>query len=293
MSTSPPTPANATAMSQSTQSTPQEVTVVSHSSLLYWWPVWACGFLMAAITAFEGTLMSTVPSGTVADKQTVTVRDKDGTESREEREILIAPKVGKMPRESASDVSPQKPVLHMSKQKSLGVIFFTVVLLVIFFTNVPLRGMWSVLIIIGVVTLSLILHLAGLWEGIIRYVTVLDVRINMGGYLFISTILLIIWVLTVTFFDRRVYIVFTPGQFRVCTEIGGGEKVFDTMGMKMEKQQSDFFRHTILGLGAGDLIVKTSGATNEHFDLHNVLWINWKVQKIEDMLGKKKMVESK
>ena len=71
------------------------------------------------------------------------------------------------------------------------------------------------------------------------------------------------------------------------------DEFLDTMGMKMEKQQSDFFRHTILGLGAGDLIVKTSGATNEHFDLHNVLWINWKVQKIEDMLGKKKVMESK
>ena len=72
-----------------------------------------------------------------------------------------------------------------------------------------------------------------------------------------------------------------------------GEKVFDTMGMKLEKQQSDLFRHYILGLGTGDLIVKTSGATNEHFDLYNVLWINWKVQKIEEMLGKRKVMESR
>ena len=181
----------------------------------------------------------------------------------------------------------------MSRQKSLGVIFFTVVLMVVVFTNIPLRGMWSVLIIIGIVTISLILHLAGLWDIILRYVRVLDVRVNMGGYLFLSSILFIIWILTICFFDRRIYIIFTPGQFRVCTEIGGGEKVFDTMGMKMEKQQTDFFRHTILGLGAGDLIVKTSGATNEHFDLHNVLWISSKVQRIEEMLGKKKVMETR
>jgi hypothetical protein len=277
-------------MAHSAPSAPQEVTVVSHSSLLYWWPVWACGFLMAAITWAEGTLMSTVPGGTKASIQDVEVT-ADG--KKEKREILVLPEKGKLARESSTSTLPRDPVLHMSRQPSLGVIFFTVVLLVIVFTNVPLRGMWSVLIIIGVVTLSLILHLAGLWERIIYYVKVLDVRINMGGYLFISTILFIIWLVTIVFFDRRVYIVFTPGQFRVCTEIGGGEKVFDTMGMKMEKQQSDFFRHTLLGLGAGDLIVKTSGATNEHFDLHNVLWINWKVQKIEDMLGKKKVMESK
>jgi len=279
-------------MSQSTHSAPQEVTVVSHSSLLYWWPVWACGFLMAAITWAEGTLMATVPTGTVADKQQIKVRDKDGKDVEEDREVLIAPKGARLSRDIGG-TKPRDPVLHMSRQQSLGVIFFTVVLLVIVITNVPLRGMWSLLIIIGVVTLSLILHLAGLWERIIYYVRVLDVRINMGGYLFLSTILFIIWLVTIVFFDRRVYIIFTPGQFRVCTEIGGGEKVFDTMGMKMEKQQSDFFRHTILGLGAGDLTVKTSGATNEHFDLHNVLWIHSKVAKIEDMLGKKKVMESR
>src|SRR6476660_7150557 len=98
MSTSPPTPANATAMAQGTSPTPQEVTVVSHSTLLYWWPVWFCGFMMALITWAEGTLMSTIPNGTEASKQTVTVRDKAGTESREEREILIAPKGDKLPR---------------------------------------------------------------------------------------------------------------------------------------------------------------------------------------------------
>ncbi|MGL4549852.1 MAG: hypothetical protein ACRC33_01590 [Gemmataceae bacterium] len=286
MSTSPPTPPSPSP----SQQTPQEVTVVSHSTLLYWWPVWACGFLMAAITFFEGTLMSTVPEGTKASVQEVEVT-ADG--KKERREILVTLANGKLPRASATDTQPADPALHMSARKPLGVLFFTVLLLVIVFTNIPLRGMWSVLIIIGAVTLSLILHLAGLWDIILRYVRVLDVRVNMGGYLFFSSILFVIWVLTIVFFDRRVYIVFTPGQFRVCTEIGGGEKVFDTMGMKMEKQQSDFFRHTLLGLGAGDLIVKTSGATNEHFDLHNVLWINWKVQRIEDMLGKKKVMESR
>lgn len=265
---------------------PNEVTVVSHSQMLYWWPVWACGFLMAFITYIDGSLMATVPPGTVARIKEIEMDGKGPST----REVLIAPEGKKLPRTLSEEKEPRDPVVHMARNKSMGVIFFTVLLLVVFFTNVPLRGVWSVMIIVMVVMISLILHLLGWWERIIENVSLLDVRINMGGYLFVSTILFVIWFITVVFFDRRIYIIFTPGQFRVCTEIGGGEKVFDTMGMKMEKQQSDLFRHYILGLGAGDLIVKTSGATNEHFDLHNVLWINWKVQQIEDMLHKKKVV---
>src|SRR5262245_61252749 len=111
MSTSPPTPANPTAMAQSTPSAPQEVTVVSHSTLLYWWPVWACGVLMAAITSFEGTLMSTVPAGTKASIQEVEVT-ADG--KKEKREILVAPDKGKLPRESSTSTLPRDPALHMT-----------------------------------------------------------------------------------------------------------------------------------------------------------------------------------
>ena len=61
---------------------------------------------------------------------------------------------------------------------------------------------------------------------------------------------------------------------------------------RMEKQRGDIFRHRILGLGSGDLLVRTSGAQAHQFDLPNVLFINKKVQQIEEML-KKKIVESK
>src|SRR5438552_717106 len=33
---------------------PDEVTVVSHSDLFYWWPVWLVGFVMFAITSMHG-----------------------------------------------------------------------------------------------------------------------------------------------------------------------------------------------------------------------------------------------
>jgi hypothetical protein len=87
--------------------------------------------------------------------------------------------------------------------------------------------------------------------------------------------------------------IFTPGQLKVRTEIGGGEKVYDAFGMTLEKQRSDLFRHWVLGLGSGDLIVKTAGAQAHHFDLPNVLFIGKKVQEIEEMLKKRAVVETR
>jgi len=99
-----------------------------------------------------------------------------------------------------------------------------------------------------------------------------------------------VWLLTFLFFDQQIYMIFTPGQLKVRTEIGGGEKAYDTTGMTIEKQRSDLFRHWFLGLGSGDLIVNTSGAQAHHFDLQNVLFVGRKVQEIEEMLRERAVV---
>ena len=75
--------------------------------------------------------------------------------------------------------------------------------------------------------------------------------------------------------------------------IGGGQQVYDAVGMTLEKHRSDLFRHSILGLGSGDLTVKTSGAQAHQFEMLNVLFIGKKVQEIEDMLKKKAVIESR
>ena len=44
----------------------QEIKIVSHSNLFYWWPVWALGFLFFLLTLWDGDLLAIVPKGTVA-----------------------------------------------------------------------------------------------------------------------------------------------------------------------------------------------------------------------------------
>ncbi len=280
--------------------TPNEITIVSHSNFFYWWPVWAVGFILGILTYFSGYVLAVVPSENgrriPAALNNIELKDKDGKYEG----IIIEAKPGqnltdadKLPRQAENPDKPDQPRLHIADTKVYGVIFAFVLLMVIVITNVPLRGMWSVFIILLVIMLILIVSLAGIWGPTMDLFRRLDVRITMGGYFLISGILFIVWLVTFVFFDRQVYMTFTPGQLKVNTEIGGGEKVYDAVGMTLEKQRSDLFRHWLLGLGSGDLIVRTSGAQAHQFDLPNVLFIGRKVAHIEQMMKKKSVVETR
>lgn len=266
----------------------RQITIVSHSTLFYWWPVWAVGFLLGLLSLFSGQRMAVFPKDTeVLRGAEVIGPTKGGEEKRyKDREVLVLPENRHLATVDPSDPNSQPQLRQISKGRSFGVLFTTVLLLVIVITNVPLRGLWSFMVIFLVVALSIIFALAGWWDAILRYFGYLDIRINAGGYIFISTILLAVWLFTVLVFDKQVYMVFTPGQFKVCTEVGGGEQTYSTIGMTLEKQRSDLFRHWILGLGSGDLIVKTTGAQAHHFEMCNVLFIGRKMQQIEDMIRK-------
>jgi hypothetical protein len=262
-----------------------EIRIVSHSALFYWWPVWAIGYIMALITLAGGHVMAIVPKGTervvLPSDVKVDGRDVGG------HEALVAPKAAVKDRPAMT-----QPHLQMSRNKNLGVIYAVVLLIVIAITNIPFRGLWSVIVILVVVFGSIILGLANLWEPIVEAFALLNIHINMAGYVVISTVLLVIWLITLFFFDQQIYMIFTPGQLRVRLEIGEGETAYDTRGMTIQKQRSDLFRHWILGLGSGDLLVNTAGAQVHHFDLPNVLFVGRKVKEIENMLRSMPVVRS-
>lgn len=289
-----PTPAAAPAPTQPMQEK-NSITIVSHSNLFYWWPVWACGFIMAILTFIDKGRMAVVPDGSVA-LANATVIYNNAKDKAEEREVIMLPPGQKLnarvnPQEKNSP--PSDPRLHISSHKSYGVLFATVLMVVIVITNVPMRGMTSFLVILLVILLAVIFALAGWWETILLHLSYLDIRVNAGCYLFISGILFLIWLFTFLLFDRQVYMVFEPGQLRVCTEIGGGEHVYDATGMTLEKRRSDLFRHWILGFGSGDLVVKTAGAQAHEFDLPNVLGINRKKEEIEKLLKRRTVIEAR
>ena len=118
------------------------VKIVSHSDLVYWWPVWAAGFLMAFLTYQGGHRMAIVPDGTVAEQG----RRVEGHEGP--RDVLVVPP-GKglfVDRETGTLAQPR---LRMAVSNSLGAVFATVLLLVILITNVRLRGVWTLVVLVG------------------------------------------------------------------------------------------------------------------------------------------------
>ena len=270
-------------VTQAVDGRPSEVVVISHSQLFYWWPVWAVGFLMALLSYVYGYKVAFVPPGTVAERG-AEVKGLDG-----KRDVLIALADKHLPTEADSDALKQ-PALQMVASNDLGVIWAVTLCLVIVITHAHLRGIRAlgVILLIGFVTI--LFALLGWWEPILRWVQVIDIHMTASSYLSISVFLFVVWLITVLFFDRLVYMVFTRGQLRVRMAIGEGETVYDTRGMVVERHRDDLFRHWLLGFGSGDLTVRTSGPNPRQFEMPNVLSIGRKLRVINTMLQEREVV---
>lgn len=272
----------------------REILIISHCGLFYWWPVWLVGFVMWIISMFSGQLLATVPSGTtsIRDGAVVVVEGKKGQPKEETKvDILqLPPGHPHLPDDPNHPAQALQPHLHISSNKNLGVVFVAILLLVIGITNVPLRGLWSVIAIGAILLAIVLLAFFEFWNTVLGWVSILDIRITAGGYLAISITLFVLWLLVMILFDRQTYMVFTPGMVRVRQEIGDAEITFDTTGITLEKQRSDLFRHWILGLGSGDLIVRTAGANSREIYMPNVLFVGRKVADIEQMLRERPVV---
>lgn len=260
----------------------REIIIYSHSALFYWWPVWATGFLMAALTWMNGSRMAIVPGktelvrGVNVDSEKQTLKNRD---------VLLLPEE----KEHSLKEEELKPHLMMHPSKNLGVLFVVVLLIIIFISNVPMRGLWSLIVVLGIVLVSVIFALADVWTTIVGYFFLLQIHINAAGYMSIALVLFIIWAVTVFMFDRRRYVVVSSGQVRVCEAVGSGEMVFDATGMAVQKRQDDLFRHWIVGLGSGDLIIPPTAAHKE-VDMPNVLFIGSKIRQIEKLIKEREVV---
>jgi hypothetical protein len=216
------------------------VIIYSHSNFFYWWPVWVCGYIMAAITWFWGSPV-TIPGDSHAE------------------------------------------LFHPSKD--LGVIFTLTFFLVILITNVTVRGLSSLVVILCAVLAVVLSLYFGWWETLATAFSLISIHMNMGFYVCFSTMIFIVWFLAVFVFDRMSYFKVTPGQVTHEFVIGGAAKSYDPRGMVFEKRRNDLFRHWILGLGSGDIIMSTTGAVKETIMVPNVLFVDGKVAAIQHLIA--------
>jgi hypothetical protein len=261
----------------------EEIRVYGHNNLFYWWPVWAIGFLMALLTYLDGHVMAVVPEGTQVEQSQVVPGHN------QPRDVLVAPAGQPVPPPPGAKDGEPSPRLRVAANNTYGVVFVGAVLIVVVVTNLTLRGLASIIAIALIIIFGLFFSLLGWWDDILLWLGGLDVRMNMGGYLAFAIPLLVIWLFSTFVYDRYTYLIVSRGQVRIRKEIGAGEVAVDATGLLLEKKRDDVFRHWLLGIGSGDLHVKTSAPSNLDFELPNVLFIGWKLARIQNMLREKEV----
>src|SRR5262249_48790419 len=158
--------------------------------------------------------------------------------------------------------------------KNPGVIYTFTFFLVILITNVSLRGLSSLVVLLGAAFLILLFAYLDWWTEILNWMGKLTIHMNVGFYLFFSTLIFLVWAFSVFVYDKSSYWAVRPGQMTHEAVIGAAESSYDTRGMVFEKKRYDLFRHWILGLGSGDIQILTTGAKREVIDVPNVLFVN-------------------
>jgi hypothetical protein len=217
-----------------------EVIIFGHSQLLYWWPVWVLGYVMALLTWFD-------PIQVPIDGHSV----------------------------------------ELSTRTSLGVIYALVVVVTVLITNTSMRGAVSLIVVIVIGFLVLLFTHLGWWDAIFAWFGHQPVYMDLGFYVFFSTAILIIWLLTVIVFDHLSFWRIRPGQVTHEYVLGAVEESYDTDNMVFTKTQSDLFRHWGLGLVAGDLKMQTMGGRGVVARVSNVLFLSAKVARIQRLIATK------
>jgi hypothetical protein len=260
----------------------QEIRIYGHSNMFYWWPVWVTGFIMAALTYMDGHVLVVMPEG--SQERTAVVSGE-----QQPQDVVVAPKGKAIPPLPGAKEGDNSPGLRIATNNNLGVVFVGVLLLTIVVSNYIFRGLVSMIVLAFFAVIGLLFALLNWWDPILSWLGGLDIRMNAEGYLAVSIPLFLLWVFTTFIYDHYTYMIVTAGQVRIRESIGDGEIAVDSSGLLLDKKRNDIFRHWLVGLGAGDLHVKTGGPSNVDFQLPNVLFIGSKLSRIQNLLREKQV----
>ncbi len=172
--------------------------------------------------------------------------------------------------------------------RNLGVIYTLLLLLLIVVTSTRISGMKAALIIAGLAFLALLFVHLDWWEAILGWLGHQSISLSLGFYLFSSSLLFLVWLISVFVIDHLSFWRFRPGQ--VTHEYLGGivNKSYDTDNMTiLLNRQDDFFRHWIIGLGSGDLHMQTMGGQGVEMNVLNVLFVGAKMSRIQRLIATK------
>ncbi len=273
---------------------PGEIKLIGRSMLFYWWPVWVVAFFCAAWTLVEDNHLAVLPSGGQVSVAEYVKDDKGNDHPKAFTFTLDDDKAKKLDYENqpvreavrqSNGTANQPWPVRISRHPFLGAMFVVTLLMVVFTTNVPLRGLWSFVVLLLVALIVVIISLVpGAWDVIARTLSSWLVYLNLGAYLIIGGVVFALWALAFFIFDRRQFVIFSPGQIRVCEHIGDAVEAYSTVGVQLTKQRDDPFRHLLLGFGSSDLILKFASGDKREVRIPNVLGLNFYIAQVEDMI---------
>jgi hypothetical protein len=107
-----------------------------------------------------------------------------------------------------------------------------------------------------------------------------------------ATVLFVAWLAVLLFYDRLSYATFSRGQFTIHYAFGAGATSYEVQGLSLEKKRDDLFRHWLLGMGSGDLVIRTGGAQLRTFELRNVLFVGSKLAMAQRLLQERAVVKA-
>lgn len=172
--------------------------------------------------------------------------------------------------------------------QNLGVIYTLLLLLLIVVTSTKIKGMKAGLIIAALAFLTLLFVHLDWWDAILGWLGHQSISLSLGFYLFSSSLLLLVWLISVFVIDHLSFWRFRPGQ--VTHEYLGGivNSSYDTDNMSISlNRQDDFFRHWIIGLGSGDLHIQTMGGRGVEINVVNILFVGAKIFEIQRLIATK------
>ena len=198
------------------------VRVHQHTMLLYYWPIWFFGLIFAGLTLLDNhrlALLSSDGKKLVATEMTV----KESRQTDKTRPIKDGQGIDILLSEKHPEGGVEFTDRIIAKSPFYGVIYFTIILLVIFFTNVPLRGLTATLFLAAIIIIFLLLYSFGQLRYLAEKVLMLDVRINLAGYIMLSLCLFILWGIAFWLVDHRIYIELFPGRSKWSPRLAKGK----------------------------------------------------------------------
>jgi hypothetical protein len=286
--------------------------------------VWLVGFALALVSYLDGGRLVWVPDGAEAQRDWQVLTEQ-GTQTREG---VLVPKGQHLfptrPETPGDSLPPaQQPHVRLARHKLLGFVFAVTLFFVYLHSNVLWRGFLAyfflALVVVALLAITVI-HAtlptwhAWWWVGHLVY-QLPDIYISLDGYLFISSVILAVWLFVTLVYDHWTYMRIESGQVWLVEEVGQGEIVYDTTNMTFEKEKEDLFRHHILGLGfvrmlrllvprgiarrlglqrmtgTGDLIVRIGGDSGKVIQWPNVLNIDAKLEQLTTLIKSRPVVE--